>query len=219
MKLETNWFLKKITAYNAQPNIGIDEHMVKLFYNATQTIADCVDQSRIVNDGNNNQSTDILFDIDESCYRYTRSIKCTICNVSKFFGCFLSDLDEHAVKCFFYRQINIEIKKAEYLAHVNGELHKRNLVAIVNGLQNGRSNREDIADAVSSAATLMMRSNDNDFYAMDNHIRTEEYFHVTPPTPRRARSSTSHSVSSFQSTTSVARDHSRPMSRLDLNGK
>lgn len=82
MKLETNWFLKKIAAYNAQPNFGIDEHMVKLFYEATQKIADCVDQSEIVNDTNNNQNADILFVIDESCYRYDRSIMCTICGVS-----------------------------------------------------------------------------------------------------------------------------------------
>lgn len=84
MKLETNWFLKKIAAYNAQPDFGIDEHMVKLFYEATQKIADCVDQSNIVNDANHNQNDDVLFVIDESCYRYNRSITCTICNVSNF---------------------------------------------------------------------------------------------------------------------------------------
>lgn len=84
MKLETNWFLKKITAYTTQPSVGIDEHMVQLFYDATQKIADCVDQSQIVNDANNNRKGDILFDIDASCYRYNRSIRCTICNVSRF---------------------------------------------------------------------------------------------------------------------------------------
>lgn len=94
MKLETNWFLKKIIAYNAQSNVGIDEHMVKLFYDATQKIADCVDQSQIVNDTNNNQNADILFDIDESCYRYHRSVMCTICDVSIFvFVFFVLNLD------------------------------------------------------------------------------------------------------------------------------
>lgn len=86
IKLETNWFLKKIIAYNAQSSVDIDEHMVKLFYEAKQKIADCVDQSQIVNDaGNNNQNADILLDIDESCYRYHRTIMCTICSVSTFF--------------------------------------------------------------------------------------------------------------------------------------
>lgn len=83
MKLEANWFLKKISAFNAQAHIVIDEQMVKLLYHTTQKIADCVDRSKIASDTNNNkQNVDVLFDIDESCYRYHRSIMCTICGVS-----------------------------------------------------------------------------------------------------------------------------------------
>lgn len=121
--------------------------------------------------------------------------------------------------CSFCRQINIDIKKSEYLAHVNGELHKRNLSAMANGLQTHRSIAEPlIMDAVGSAASLMMLSNGNGAHAA-NHITTEEYFHVPSPVPRAAMSATPLSISRAQSTASIARELGQSMSNLSLNGQ
>lgn len=119
------------------------------------------------------------------------------------------------------RQVNIEIKKSEYLAHVNGQMHKRNLSTLANGLQNGESDCNTtgpILEAVNSAASLMMHSNGNSIHA-SNHMTTEEVFHLPSPTPRSLRSSSPHLISRAQSTTSITRELDRPMSRLNLNGK
>lgn len=119
----------------------------------------------------------------------------------------------------FCRQVNIDINKSEYLAHVNGEPHKRNLSAMANGLQSNRSTAGPlIMDAVGSAASLMMLSNGNGVHAANN-IATEEYFHVPSPMPRAARSAVPHFISRAPSTTSIARELGQSMGNLNLNGK
>lgn len=79
MKLETHWFLKKISAFASQSRTSVDDQLLKMFLDAAQKIADCVDRS----DGTTpTKQTNVLFDIDESCYRFHRSILCTLCDVS-----------------------------------------------------------------------------------------------------------------------------------------
>lgn len=119
------------------------------------------------------------------------------------------------------RQVNIEIKKSEYLAHVNGQMHKKNLSAMADGLQNGHSDCNTtgpILEAVNSAASLMMHSNGNGIHS-SNHMTTEEVFHLPSPVPRSIRSSSPHAISRAHSTASSTRELDRPMSRLSLNGK
>lgn len=115
----------------------------------------------------------------------------------------------------------MEIKKGDYLQHVNGERHKRNVSAMANGLH-GDPNGCNVAGSIMGVddlpASLLMRTKGS-HTSNNNHISTGEFFHLPSPTPRGAMSSNLHSLSRATSTSSIAKELTLPMGNLNLNGK